>query len=429
MNLSATIKHAKDKLTKLKQDRLLKNVSWMFMSEFFSKFSRVLVVVVMAATLTPKEFGLLSLSVVIFELIRVFSRAGAGIKVIQCRDEELPAIAGNASLLQWITCILIAYLQIALATIVANFYNEPGIAEILRYLALSYLLFPIVATKVFMVQRNNQLGKFASANVASMTADNISLCLFLLLGCGVYSIVYAKLLASIVWVVFFSFCHVPRFSPALDKPSFLPLLKTSINVFTTEALRVLRFHIDVIIAGIILSTEQLGLYCFAKNAGVGLSQSLVTAYMTGLYPYLCEQLRKQNLQEAIRKMFILSTAVATLFVLQSLVAPIYLPILFSSDWQDAYSLVAVLCLVGIPMVFLDSYGLVLRTHQKTFKESMLMLYAVLTIAISAYFLVDATAIALANNILMVSLLWFIPVAAYLLKSNLLFQFPKRRFVS
>lgn len=360
-----------------KADLLIKNVSWMMSSELLSKISRLVTVVAMAAYLSPLEYGIATLAAACHELIRVFSRAGSGARVIQCSDIHLPTVAGNASLLQWIVCILLIALQIGFAGHIASFYQNPDLQPLLVIMAFSYLCYPVVAVKVFMLQRQNRMQYFGLVCAACITIDNLSIVLFLILDHGIYAVAYAKVITAAAWVTLFGIAKIRTYYPSFHRQTFLSLCLFSIQIFTSETLRTLRSQADVLIAGRILAPELFGFYSFAKNAGVGLGQSLVAAYTSGLFPYLCSQIRLGGGAAAYFRALKFAAFLSGIFVLQSLAAPIYIDILFSSAWEGAAILVSILCLTAIPGIFIDTAASYYRALNNPFSESLLIFSCVL----------------------------------------------------
>jgi len=65
---------------------MLINVSWMFLSEIISRFSRLFTLFVLASYFSDVEYGTAMLAIVWHELFRVFTRLGFGARIIQCKE-------------------------------------------------------------------------------------------------------------------------------------------------------------------------------------------------------------------------------------------------------------------------------------------------------------------------------------------------------
>ena len=403
-------------LNKFRQtNRLFQNTSWMMLSEGLSKISRIVTVIAMASLLAPFDYGIATLALACHELIRVFGRAGSGARVIQCAEHELERISRNASLLQWLVCGLITGLQMAFSSSIARFYQHPELAPLLSLMALTYLFYPMVSIKIFMLQRLNRMKYFGLANAACVSIDNLAIVLFLVMGHGVFAVAYAKVITACAWVLLFGLAKVPTVRPGYQADVFWPLAAYSGKIFGSETLRVLRTQADVLIAGRLLAPDLMGLYSFAKNAGVGLGQSLINAFLSGLYPYICEQIRQGNEQFAARRSLRYAFAISSVFVLQALAAPLYVTILFGDRWQGAAYLVSILCISAIPALLVDTRSFFYRANNRPSAETKLTLACVVVSLVAVLVVAPESPQALAWCTTLASLSWLFFIARFLLR--------------
>jgi PST family polysaccharide transporter len=170
-------------------------------------------------------------------------------------------------------------------------------------------------------------------------------------------------------------------------------------------MRVLRAQLDMIIAGKLLSPELLGIYSFAKSAGIGLSQSLSAAYISVLYPYICKQQRNNPIGFKQAPIFLLSSAIALLFLLQAIIAPFYIQWLFSAHWHSSAALVSLLCLSAIPAIFIDTECNLLRAQSRIKHEFYVCSYCVMVSAIGLLLLQPSTPMEFAIAVAITSSLW------------------------
>jgi len=401
-------------LNKFRQtNRLFQNTSWMMLSEGLSKISRIVTVIAMASLLAPFDYGIATLALACHELIRVFGRAGSGARVIQCAEHELERISRNASLLQWLVCGLITGLQMAFSSSIARFYQHPELAPLLSLMALTYLFYPMVSIKIFMLQRLNRMKYFGLANAACVSIDNLAIVLFLVMGHGVFAVAYAKVITACAWVLLFGLAKVPTVRPGYQADVFWPLAAYSGKIFGSETLRVLRTQADVLIAGRLLAPDLMGLYSFAKNAGVGLGQSVINAFLSGLYPYICEQIRQGNEQLAARRSLRYAFAISSVFVLQALAAPLYVTILFGDRWQGAAYLVSILCISAIPALLVDTRSFFYRANNRPSAETKLTLACVVVSLVAVLVVAPESPQALAWCTTLASLFWLFFIAKFL----------------
>ena len=395
-----------------KGDQLIRNTSWMLASEGVSKISRIATVIALAAFLSPADYGVAALTLMLHELFRVFTRAGSGALVIQCTSEVLEKTAVAAWVQQWLLCLIMIAVQYFSAPLLAQYYNKPILESLLQITAFTYLLYPIVSVRVFLLQRKNAFRHVAIGSALSITADNFGTVIFLICDASVYAVALAKMLAAITWLAVFIRHENPFSIKSFHWLTFCRLATFSFKVFISELLKVGRFQIDILIAGKLLSPELFGFYSFAKNAGIGLGQSLSNAYLAGLSPYLAEQFRSNNHTKAAKRALNTSAFLCAIFLLQALAAPIYLQILFTDQWSEAATLVSLLCLSAIPALLLDTQGTVFRINNSPAKEAALMTCCVASHFVLLVLLARATPLTMASTVLASSASWLIWIAVF-----------------
>ncbi len=384
---------------------LILNTSWMLASEGMSRATRLITIIALAAYLTSADYGSAMLALAVHEILRVLMRAGAGPKVIQCTEAELPLLASNAASLQWIICLGLGAIQLLTAHVVAQIYKNEQLTALLQIMALSYVFYPMVSTRVFMLQRTHQIKYFSLRSGVCIMAENLGCALMLYLGFGIYSVAYAKIISAIAWVLCFYAAPVKNYGISFNIDIICTLGRYSGNILGTETMRVLRAQLDMIIAGKLLSPELLGIYSFAKSAGIGLSQSLSAAYISVLYPHICKQQRNNPIGFKQAPIFLLSSAIALLFLLQAIIAPFYIQWLFSAHWHSSAALVSLLCLSAIPAIFIDTECNLLRAQSRIKYEFYICSYCVMVSAIGLLLLQPSTPMEFAIAVAITSSLW------------------------
>ncbi len=369
--------------------RLLSNTSWLMATEIVAKISRVLVILALAANLGVVEYGTVMLALACHEIFKLILRSGAGAQIIQCTEQQLSSYAKNGALLQWLVCILLAGAQASLASPIADFYETPSLIPLISLMAVVYLFYPLVSIKVFLIQRQGNMRYYSMRNALCIVTENISIAIFALLDCGIMSVVYGKWIFAILWISLFYFAPVQHFGVGFQWKTFLKLTKTSGRLLSTELVRALRMQSDTLIGASLLNPELFGLYSFAKSAGVGLSLSINNAFNTALYPYLCHKHRCDQLNKHIPMVYLITCAVGTLFLIQALLVPFYVPLLFNQVWQQNHIIVMLLCVSALPALLIDTQCNILRAKAHYQKELYVRLFC-LIISVVGLLAVQAT---------------------------------------
>lgn len=342
--------------------RFLRNTSWIGLSEMMARVSRLLTAIVLARYLSLEEFGVAALALTVNELVKVFNENGIGAKIIQVPEEQLEEVCNTAYRLNWFVCGSLCIIQCLLAFPLAWFYEQPDLIPMICVLSLVYLLMPFGLVQAFLIQRQNRLKVTALVAGSQVTIDNLVTALFAFLGFGAWAVVLPKLLVAPVWLIGTRMNQHWRFTPNTGFAHWREILHFGKHILGVELLKTLRLNLDNLIIGRFLGIEALGIYFFARNAGLGISLSLTRAFNTALFPHLCEF--QHNINELREKFLhalkIIALVIIPLILAQSLLAPWYVPIVFGEKWIPAIPVLLLLCLSAIPRPFGEGASEVMR---------------------------------------------------------------------
>lgn len=385
--------------------QLFSNAGWLFSAEIFAKLSRIITIVVLAASLTPISYGTAMLSLAAHDMLSFLLRAGAGTQIIQCKPNDLINYAKNGATIQWIICLTLATLQFFSADFISEIYSNPELANLLKVMAIIYLFYPWVSIRVFLLHRANCMRWFSLRSGLCTIIENISIALFALLGADIMAVAYGKVVFSLLWLLLFSFSPIKAYGVGFNLKVFKQLLRASGQLGSSEFLRTLRMNADVFIAGKLMTPEIFGFYIFAKNAGIGLSQSIGNVFTSALFPFLCKLQRQGTLLQQQRFVYFIAIGVGLLFVGQALLVPLYVPIIFDAKWHSTIPVITTMCLVALPTVIVNTYCMFERAKGFYINETITHLVCLLITVLMLVILAPKQPMDFAIVLFFSSLLW------------------------
>lgn len=385
--------------------QILSNISWMMVSEMLARISRFVTLFVLAACFSTVQYGVVMLALVCHEVVRIFTRLGVGVKIIQTSEPELHETLGCAVTVQWCVAILVASIQILIAPFVAVFYDNPDLVVMLQIMAISHIIYPVVAVKVFLLQRHNRLRYFGIASGLSVAFENLVVAGLVWCSGEILVVAWAKNLAAFFWVLVFINCGITHPAATFRWPTISGLLEFSARILSTELIKSLRWQIDSLIAGRLLSPELFGLYSFAKSASVGIGQTLTSAYVSAIYPYFCQMRRNGSFQQSLSIGWLSVVILSLGFSVQSLLAPWYIEWLFGDRWLEAVSVAVGLCLLSIPILISEYISSLFRTLNAAGTDLWLNLTSVLAILVCYSMFLPDSPTDIMQVMLLAGLLW------------------------
>ncbi len=348
----------------LQQRRLARNMLWMTLTQVSNRLLRILSTVVVARMLGPEVYGLAALVLAINEMVHVLSHGGISGKIIQASDEELERLRTSGYWVNWIVCATLTLIQIAAAVPMATFYANDALILPIIVLAFGYLLLPCATIQAALIIRENRLGAIARVELFQSVTDTLLTLLLALAGFGLWALVLPKLLVMPLWAWLIRKQHAWRIQGRPTVSGWRSIFRFGKHLILIDLLAALRNNIDYLIIGRLMGVEALGIYYFAFNAGLGLSQGLIRAATASLYPHLCE-LRGQSARLLARmttSLRLIGTGIVPIIVLQAALAPFYVPLVFGQRWSDlgATPLLVILCLSALPRILSESCSQLLR---------------------------------------------------------------------
>lgn len=356
-------------ITKLKQryDRMfVRNMGWLGGAELVNRIFRLGSTFILARCFTAYDYGLLAVIMTTYDLGSIFvHKSGITAKLIQADEKELDIFCNTAYWLSWVICCGLFFIQCITAFIISWFYHDRHLILPICVLGLFYLIIPIFDVQAALIQRENRLKVIATCNALQGMISNTTTIVLALLGMGIWAVVIPFILSTIVWLVVTHKNHPWRPSTPFTLKRWQEIVSFGKNILIVEILNKVRANLDYLLVGVFLGIKELGIYYFAFNAGIGISLNVINAFVASLYPYLCTVRELKQLQQKYTESLrTIAAIVIPLVLLQSSLAPVYVPIIFGQKWVSAVPILVMVCLSAIPRPFGEAASLLLIAVNK-----------------------------------------------------------------
>lgn len=337
-------------------------------AEIANRLIRLSSTVILARMFSSQDYGLMAVIFTISDFANIFTlRGGIGSKIIQADEKDLNVICNTAYWLNWITCGSLFIIQCAIAFLLPVFSYDSHITLPLCLLGLIYLAYPLFVIHLILIERENRFKAAAVCNVIISLLSNVLTATFVLLGMGIWAIIWAMLLATPAWIILTWKFHSWRPPLRFSLERWRDVLGFGSNLLINDLLNRVSANVDYLLVGRYLGIEALGLYYFAFNGGSGITLSLLSTFMSPLYPYICAA--KNNYWEFKQRYFSslkkVSIILVPIILLQASLAPIYVPLIFGKKWTPAIPVLILICLSVIPRIYAWAASLLLNAINKT----------------------------------------------------------------
>jgi len=213
----------------------------------------------LARLLRPQDFGLLAMVTAIIAFIHLFKDLGLSNATVQ-RSQVTHA---QVSLLFWVNLalsIVVTFVVVALAPVIAWFYHEPRLVGITLTLSLNFIFSGFVVKHLALLRRQMEFRKLAMRDVGAMAfgiAAGITLAWF---GLGYWALVAVPVVTNVVgcfliWLM----CDWRPSRPQLGVGA-RAMVSFGGNVTAFNVLNYLTLNFDNVLIGRVLGSGPLGFY-------------------------------------------------------------------------------------------------------------------------------------------------------------------------
>lgn len=348
-----------------------------------SFFARVLV----ARYLSPSEFGILSLSLVVFMMATTISMFGipdamtrqASYFIGKGEVEKAKAIIKLSGLTVFLFSVLAASIMFYLSDHLAAIFKIPALSWTLKILSLAipFAALRSYAISIFRVMERAEI-KVIFGDIVPNSLRLFLVVLIILLGLSLYYIVWAYALAVIissVILLIYSFSRVDLKNSKLNIGYLVVVLSFALPLLLQGVLGLIISWTDTLMVGYFMKASDVGLYSSAQPVA-----SLMTVSLASIgflyFPLVSRLYAGGRVKEAGR-----TYAVITKW-LTSLTLPIFLIMFFfpkavlwtiyGNKYIKAYEVLRILALGFFIPVMLGPNGLTLlsfgRTKEVTFSS-------------------------------------------------------------
>ncbi|MEM9924819.1 MAG: lipopolysaccharide biosynthesis protein [Cyanobacteria bacterium P01_D01_bin.50] len=336
--------------------QFIRNLGWLGMAEICYRVLRLGLVVIIARFLTRYDYGLGAIILAVREFAITFSDVGIGAKIIQASEKELPQLCNSAFWLNWLVFVSLFIIQAIAALPISWIYQSQDIIFPIIVAGIAYLIWPIQGIQKTLIQRENRFKVIAFTDTIQYSISSILTAIFAVLGMGVWAFALPVVIVAPLEVVIYHKYHDWRPSKGFTTLYWKEILSFGKNILGVGLLKTLRNNLDYLIVGRFVGIEELGIYFFGFNAGLGISLSIINAISSVMLPHLCAA-RTEWVEFQHRYLHSLRTIAFIIvpFVLfQSSLAPIYVPIVFGKQWVPAIPILVIICLSAIPRPFANA---------------------------------------------------------------------------
>lgn len=328
--------------------RLGSPMRWASLSQVVRQGVQLVTMVLLARTLAPSDFGLMTMAIVITGFAALFKDLGVGAAVIQSSHRSPSWLSTLFWLAVGVGVAVTAILALS-APLIAQVYREPSLTDLVRVLSLSFAFTGLGVVHQAILERDLRYPQLARAEAAAAIVGAVTALGAASLGAGVWSLVAQTLVTAAVGTILL--WATARWRPALHFSRREARVGGGFGagLTTFNVVNYLSRNGDYFIIGRQLGPEQLGYYTLAYRLML-LPLQMVTAVVNRvMFPSLS---RVRDEPDRFRWLYLRSvgaTAFAAFPIGLGLMvtAPRLIPTILGPDWEPAVRPAMILSVVGV----------------------------------------------------------------------------------
>ncbi|RMD45128.1 MAG: colanic acid exporter [Aquificota bacterium] len=246
--------------------KAISGVKWTGVSTLFGSLSQILKIAILARFLSPDDFGLMALAMVVIGFTQTFADGGVSNAIIYKQDIDKKQLSS----LYWFNVFIGFFLFILILIITplfSSFYGEEELKKIIPIIGITVLLQSFSFQFRALFEKELRFDLLSKAEVLSKFLSLLFAVFLAYEGYKVYALVYSfvlMVLSEVILVVFYGLkIHRPSFYFSFRDILFFvrfgmfQLGERLTNYFTSQ--------LDVILIGKLLGTDTVGIYSVVKQ--------------------------------------------------------------------------------------------------------------------------------------------------------------------
>jgi PST family polysaccharide transporter len=348
------------------RERTITGVNWSAISQVLNQAFTFAISIVLARILGPAVYGLIGMIAVFTGFAAVFGDLALGAAIIQ--RKELEARHLNAAF--WTNVAMgstLTVLMVALAPVVARFYNAPELLMLSAVIALKYVINSLAAVQISLLNRDMRFKTLAGIRIGSTVFSGLTGLGMALYGMGPWSLVAETLGVSVMTLaISWRLGHWrPRFS--FDLGACKELFGFSAYVLGFDIVNYWARTLDQLLIGRFAGPAALGIYSRAYTLMLMPLSQVSGVVGRVMLPALSAI---QDDKPRVKSVYLKSISVIGLITFPIMtglfaVSDHFVLALLGDKWADVIPLLRIFCWVGLGQSIGTTVGWIYQSQGRT----------------------------------------------------------------
>lgn len=321
---------------------------WALGGQFSNQIIGFVITLVLARLLTPNEFGLASLVMVVNLIGQIFIDAGISSGLIrkkELNDTELSSFF----YLNIIIGVILMLLVFLTSSFIAGLFKSENLAPLLQLSSLQFFISSLGLMPMVFLKRDINFRFLSQLDVGVNVSSGIITIILAFLGFGVYSLIFRSIVSGVTNVFFLWRKTEWRPKWIFSYESIKPTLNYSTGILGLGIVNTVSNNFSTILIGKFFSVSTIGIYNRAANTRGLILQNFGPLFNKVFFPVLSkiqdDELRLQSYY--IKAIQMVSLLVVFCMSILFIFSDTLIYYLYGSQWMESAPMLKVLCLAGL----------------------------------------------------------------------------------
>lgn len=324
--------------------------------------------IILVNFLSPDDFGLMAMAVIVTGFLEIFKDLGIGSAVIQKENLSEKFLSS----VFWLNIFLGAVITVIIffsSQVISLFYNSPAVGPILKVLSVTFFISSFSILHKTLLEKKLAFNVITKVELTTAISGFMIAIFFAVFGYGVWSLVFQSLGSSFIGTILFWYYSEWKPTLMFKLQELKSIFRYSINLAAFNIVNYFARNGDYILIGKFLGDRELGHYYLAYRIMLYPVQNITIVISRVIFPSFA-QIQKDDLK--LRKSYQhLTNAIALLtFPMMFGLAVVsfnFTNVFFSSSWDHELlaGLILILAPIGAMQSIISTVGNLYQIKGKT----------------------------------------------------------------
>ena len=305
-------------------------------------------VVILARILTPDDFGIVGIGMVLLNLFYNIQDFGVLPALIQ-RDDQIEESISVGLSLRFIIAGIISLVVVGLSPFLASFFGNPAVAPVLMAYTVNLFVLSLGFPSQTALTRALRFSNLAVASVLQYVVIGIVAVILALMDFTYWSLVVGSISGSIAYVISLRYYERIPLRPKFNRRLMGELMGFGKHLLIAGLMVFIVFNVDQIVIARVAGIASLGIYFIAVRFGRSMGEQISTVVNRVLFPTMARMKEDmERLKEGyVQSLRMISIVAVPLTMGLSAISPVFVYVVLGETWLPAALPLSILAFQGL----------------------------------------------------------------------------------